>query len=99
MPKSLPSKASVASTSRPRSSRISATSGSCSPMTATAPALMMPLFSVAISSTELPRNRSWSIAIGVTTATWPSATFVASQEPPIPTSTTATSTGASANAA
>ena len=77
----------------------SAASGSCSPTTATAPALMMPPFSVAISSTELPRNRSWSIAIGVTTATWPSTTFVASHEPPMPTSTTATSTGASANAA
>ncbi len=35
----------------------------------------------------------------MTTATWPSATFVASQVPPIPTSTTAASTGASANAA
>ena len=37
--------------------------------------------------------------MGVTTATVPSATFVASHDPPIPTSTTATSTGASAKAA
>ena len=35
----------------------------------------------------------------MTTATSPSATFVASHAPPIPTSTTATSTGASAKAA
>ena len=37
--------------------------------------------------------------IGMITDTWPSATFVASQVPPMPTSTMATSTGASANAA
>ncbi len=37
--------------------------------------------------------------MGVTTATAASMTFVASQVPPMPTSTTATSTGASANAA
>ena len=41
----------------------------------------------------------WSRSIGVTTATVPSATLVASQAPPMPDSTTATSTGASANAA
>ena len=41
----------------------------------------------------------WSTATGSTTATAPSATFVASHEPPMPTSTTATSTGASANLA
>ena len=41
----------------------------------------------------------WSTPIGVTTATCASATLVASQVPPMPTSTTATSTGASANAA
>ena len=39
------------------------------------------------------------MAIGVTTATEPSATFVASQPPPMPTSMMATSTGASAKAA
>ena len=41
----------------------------------------------------------WSRPIGVITATWPSTTLVASQVPPMPVSTTATSTGASANAA
>lgn len=41
----------------------------------------------------------WSRSIGVTTATPASMTFVASQVPPMPTSTTATSTGASAKAA
>ena len=46
-----------------------------------------------------PRYCAWSTAIGSTTATVASATFVASHEPPMPTSTTATSTGASANAA
>ena len=64
-----------------------------------APGLMMPDFSVAISSTVDPSSRVWSIATGVTTATCPSATLVASHVPPSPTSTTATSTGASANAA
>ena len=59
---------------------------------------MIPAFSVAISSTVEPSSRSWSIAMGVITATWPSATLVESQVPPRPTSTTATSTGASANA-
>ncbi len=68
-------------------------------MTATAPGLMIPDFSVAISTTVEPRKRSWSSAIGVMTATWPSATLVASHSPPRPTSITATSTGASANAA
>ena len=37
--------------------------------------------------------------IGVTTATVPSTTFVLSQVPPMPTSITATSTGASAKTA
>ena len=59
----------------------------------------MPAFSTAISSSVSPRYLAWSIATGVTTATCPSATLVASQVPPMPTSTTATSTGASANAA
>ena len=59
---------------------------------------MMPAFSVAICSTVEPSSRSWSSAIGVMTATWPSATFVESHVPPSPTSTIATSTGASANA-
>ena len=46
-----------------------------------------------------PRYCAWSTAIGRTTATVASATFVASQVPPMPTSTTAASTGASAKAA
>ena len=60
---------------------------------------MIPAFSSAISSTEVPRYAAWSTPIGVTTATAPSATLVASHTPPMPTSTIATSTGASANAA
>ncbi len=60
---------------------------------------MMPAFSVAISSIVLPSHCMWSIATGVITATAPSATLVASQRPPRPTSITATSTGASAKAA
>ena len=36
---------------------------------------MMPAFSPAISEMVWPRNRSWSIAIGVTTATCASATL------------------------
>ena len=60
---------------------------------------MIPAFSIAIWTGESPRYFAWSTAIGSTTATAPSATLVASHEPPIPTSTTATSTGASANLA
>ena len=60
---------------------------------------MMPPLSSAISSTVLPRYRVWSRETGVTTATVPSAMFVESQVPPMPTSIIATSTGASANAA
>ncbi len=60
---------------------------------------MIPAFSPAISATVVPSRLVWSRSIGVTTATVPSATFVASQVPPSPTSITATSTGASANAA
>ena len=71
----------------------------CCAITAVAPGLMMPDFSVAISSMVSPSHCMWSIAIGVITATAPSATLVASQRPPMPTSMTATSTGASANAA
>ena len=64
-----------------------------------ASALMMPAFSVAISSTVSPRKWRWSRSIGVTTDTGASTTFVASHDPPMPTSTTATSTGRSAKAA
>ncbi len=75
------------------------TAGSCWPMTATAPGLMMPDFSVAIFSTVSPSQRTWSMATGVSTATAPSATLVLSQKPPMPTSMTATSTGVSAKVA
>ncbi len=61
--------------------------------------LMMPAFSVAMVATSGPRYSAWSSDTGVTTATRASATFVASQVPPMPTSTTATSTGVSAKAA
>ncbi len=75
------------------------TSSVCTAETTTAPGLMMPTFSRAISSGVSPRYLAWSTAIGVSTATRASITLVASQAPPIPTSTTAASTGASANAA
>ena len=52
-----------------------------------------------MSRTLSPSRWVWSSEIGVTTATGASITFVASQVPPRPTSMTATSTGASANAA
>ena len=68
-------------------------------MTATAPGLMMPAFSVAISAGVVPRYFAWSTATGVTTATFPSATLVESHRPPRPTSSTVTSTGASVNTA
>ena len=60
---------------------------------------MIPAFSRAMPSTSLPRYSAWSRPIGVITATVPSATLVASQRPPSPTSTMPASTGASANAA
>ena len=69
------------------------------PSTTAAPSLMIPAFSVAISAIVSPSQRSWSMAIGVKTATSPSATLVESHAPPMPTSSTATSTGASAKAA
>ena len=60
---------------------------------------MIPAFSTAMVTASSPRYLAWSTAIGSTTATSASITLVASQLPPIPTSTTATSTGASAKAA
>ncbi len=60
---------------------------------------MIPAFSSAMPSTVSGRNSVWSMAMGVTTATSASTTLVASQLPPMPTSTTATSTGVSANTA
>ncbi len=59
----------------------------------------MPAFSSAIWATESPIISVWSSEIGSTTETVASATLVASQVPPRPTSSTATSTGVSANAA
>jgi hypothetical protein len=61
--------------------------------------LMMPALLAAISRRVGPRTSVWSMPIGVMTATAGSATLVESQVPPRPTSTTATSTGASANTA
>ncbi len=58
---------------------------------------MIPAFSTAMSWGRAPRYFAWSTLIGPITATAASATLVASQDPPIPTSTTATSTGASVN--
>ena len=60
---------------------------------------MIPAFSPAISSIVLPSSLMWSIAIGVITATAPSATLVQSSLPPTPTSSTITSTGVSAKIA
>ena len=78
-----------------RGGRRRASSGSVSPTTTRQPGLMMPAFSrgdVAPGSARGPRcGRSSTL---VTTATSGSTTLVASQRPPSPTSTTATSTGA-----
>ena len=60
---------------------------------------MIPAFSAAISAISVPRYSVWSTPMGVMTATGASTTLVASQRPPMPTSTTAISIGASAKAA
>ena len=60
---------------------------------------MIPAFSTAMATASSPRYFAWSMAMGSTTATSASMTLVASQLPPIPTSTTTASTGASAKAA
>ncbi len=60
---------------------------------------MMPAFSPAMPAMSSPRYSTWSMLIGVITATGALTTLVASQRPPNPTSITATSIGASANAA
>src|SRR5512144_2437823 len=97
-PNSSPSRATVAPTSAARpSSTCAASSGWCASRTS-APGCTMPAFSRALSATVAPSS-GWSSAIGVTTTTGACTTFVASHSPPIPTSRTATSTGASANAA
>ena len=89
----------MAPTSAHRSATSWATSSDCTAETTVAPALMTPTFSSAIAAGVSPRYFAWSTAIGVSTATDASITLVASQVPPIPTSTTAASTGASAKAA
>ncbi len=58
----------------------------------------MPDFTSAISAIVPPSRSAWSRSIGANTATSPSAVFVESHDPPMPTSITATSTGASENA-
>ena len=98
-PNSMPSRATVASTSTALFSSTCAASTGCWARTTVASCLMIPAFSPAISPGVSPSRSVWSSAMGVTTATEPSITFVASQLPPMPTSTTATSTGASAKAA
>ena len=73
----------------------SASSG-CSLTTTILPGLMMPAFSVATSWIVEPSS-GWSRPISPITATSPATRFVASHDPPIPTSTTASPTGLSAN--
>ena len=58
---------------------------------------MIPAFSVAMSASVGPSSATWSIPIGVITAASPAITFVASHDPPIPTSKTPSWTGLSAN--
>jgi hypothetical protein len=60
---------------------------------------MMPALAQAMSSMVSPSHSVWSSPIGVITLTPASSTLVASSSPPMPTSITAMSTGASANAA
>ena len=98
-PNSVPSRATTASTSTARRTRESSAAGCWWASTAIESALMIPAFSVAIVPTSGPRYSAWSSATGVTTATRASTTLVASHVPPMPTSMTATSTGASANSA
>ena len=100
-------RATAASARTAWASSTSIASGSWRPITATVStgtssprgAPMMPAFSAAISAIVSPRYSAWSTPIGVITATAASTTLVASHRPPIPTSMTAMSTGASANAA
>ena len=98
-PNSRPSRTRVAPTSAQRSTISAITSSDWIAVTTVAPALMMPTFSRAMAAGVSPRYFAWSTAIGVSTATFASITLVASQAPPMPTSTTAASTGASAKAA
>ena len=93
---SRPSSSSCASVSRARASMTESASGGCSRETAIFPSFTIPAFSRATSATVGPSS-GWSRAIGVTTATSPATTFVASHTPPIPTSNTPRETGLSAN--
>ena len=96
---SSPSRATAASTAMARLMSSPAAAGCWAARMALAPALMIPAFSAAIASTVVPRYWVWSRSIGMTTATSASIRLVASHSPPRPTSTTATSTGASAKIA
>ena len=99
------SRATAASARTVCASSTSIASGTWRPITATvsgapsAALVMMPAFSPAIPAMSSPRYSTWSTLIGVMTATGALTTLVASQRPPRPTSITATSIGASANAA
>ena len=97
-PNASPSTASEALRASAAAFSTSSAAGFCSAETAAAPGLMMPDLTVAISAIVFPRRSAWSRSIGANTTTSPSAVLVESHEPPIPTSITATSTGASAKA-
>ena len=71
-------------------------SGAVSPTTTGIPCLMIPDFSIAMSSSELPRNCVWSILMLVMTDKIGMMMFVQSRRPPMPTSITAISTCLSA---
>ena len=60
---------------------------------------MIPAFSVATSARVVPSSGTWSSPTGKITAVEAWTTLVASHSPPSPTSSTATSTGASAKVA
>ena len=62
-----------------------------SPITTAVPSLIIPAFSLAISSIVFPKNWVWSIEILVITETSGKIIFVESSLPPIPTSITAIS--------
>ncbi len=85
------------SSEAPASWKIGSRAGLVSPSTNVEPGFTMPAFSVAMSVSAGPMVSAWSRLTLVSTATWASATLVASQRPPRPTSTTATSTATSAN--
>jgi hypothetical protein len=78
-PNSTPSRATVAPTSPRALAAAPRPPSGCCASTATAPGLMMPAFSAAISSIVCRAAWVWSMAIGVITATAPSATLVQSE--------------------